>query len=65
MATSTDKLDYRCKHCQKLLGVAKLDSELEIKCLRCGEYNIIAFPRTHLSDRDKKDLKLNKGRLEN
>jgi len=60
MATSTSKLDYRCKHCQKLLGVAKLDSELEIKCLRCGEYNIIAFPHTHLCDCEKKDLKLNK-----
>lgn len=34
--------EYRCKHCKKLFFKGVLvDSEVEIKCKRCGETSLI------------------------
>jgi PAS domain S-box-containing protein len=34
-------IDHRCSNCKKLLGRRVQEQEIEIKCVRCGEYNHI------------------------
>ena len=39
--------EYRCKFCHKLLGKGEIqEGQLEIKCSKCGKFNLVKLERT-------------------